>query len=203
MKTKSVLLAGISFLLVPGSLTLAATEPNAEERVEAPTKQELLAGTIRRYFESSGSIQNDGLLTRSQIRGLQQYLRRVGRGGQVSHPAIVNRVLPDRSRLAQLYYKKRGAAVLQKSADKLGGFHQLDMLSRETVGMLAIQEALVEGDHRKLVEYALSRPKKTEDAQESTEQAEDEKTAPAETPEQFRRIYTVDEFIAAVTSAGK
>ena len=101
----------------------------------------------------------------------------------------------------QLYYKKHGAEVLRESADKLGGFEQLDMLSREIPGMLAIQEAMATGDHRQLVEYAKSRAEQPAETPDSTEPSAEEKLSKQEIPERFRRIYTVDEFIAAATSA--
>ncbi len=187
---------GVSLL----SSSISAEEPTKDEQAKMAADQEHLAGTIRRYFESSGSFHSDDLLTRSQVKGLQSYLRRVGLAGIVSRPEVVSRVSLDRSRLVQLFYKKRGAEVLRVTASKIGGYGRLDMLSHEIAGLTAIQEALAANDHRRLVEYVLSRSETPTNAQPAPEQSSAEEPLQKAPQPENRGIYTVDQLIEAVTA---
>ena len=200
MKLCYQLLGTAAFAACFANTAFPENPSNLGQQSQLQAEQEQLAGTIRRYFESSGSFHADDLITRSQISGLKRYLRRVGRLGHVSHPAVVSRVSPDNSRLVQLFYKKQGADVLRSAAAELGGYGSLEMLSHDLAGLAALREAVAENDHRTLVEYARSSIESRETSLSDSEQVGTKPLPQDAVLTGKQGIYTLDEFIEAVTS---
>ncbi len=158
-----------------------------------------LAETIERHFASMSDVREGGLICRSQVEEVQQYLRKTQGNIPASHRLLLNRVLADGAPLTKFFHAEHGEAVLCVAASKLAGYAELEAIARTAAGRNQIRAAIQSDQSDALVEFV-----KEELAAKSSQQGQQpgqpaSKTAGA-------RIYTVEQFIEAALatpSSGK
>ncbi|NOY43598.1 MAG: hypothetical protein GXP26_17395 [Planctomycetes bacterium] len=171
------------------SLNQCRGEDTAEE-----TK--ILKETVRRYFASIGGYHEGDLITRSQVEDLQLYLRRTRGHSAATHARILRRILPDDSRLVRLFYQKNGAELLRQAAVKNGGYEVFDRLSRSTAKYSQLVEATDRGSIEKLNRL-------TDEESQQQLAAREEKSGKNKGYVRLSRIYTIEEYLAAIISPTK
>ncbi len=184
---RTILISAIWLMSVSVQSPCPADSPT-DGKALAPRSLEL---TVRRYFAGMAGYEEGDLICSSQVAELQQYLRKTSGHTAASHARMQNQVLPDDSRLTRLFYAKRGAKVLRVAAKKLHGYSELDRLSRTDAGYVQLVEAIKSDSADQLVKQVAVKS-------EFRPTAETEENQQEHAPRRYTRIYTLDEFLAAV-----
>ena len=156
---------------------------------ERSHQAEVFRETVIRHFRASYKLEEDSLICRSQVVGLQNYLRRT-RSPYLSYfTGVLPRVSTDRSRLAVIYFQGNGAQLLDQVAEESGGFGPIAHLCRRSEGVLLIKEAIKKGKPDILKEAIAKETK--EIAATAAGDKSGKRAKPA-------RIYSVAELVEAV-----
>lgn len=173
-----------SFLLI-----CICTSSPATSAAELPKQ---LKSTVVRYLSADADYRPGDLITQSQLKEIQAYLRRTQGNSPATHPKWRKRMLPDKAHLASIFYSG-GGPVLRQAAAKLGGYGELDRLSKDVSGRRVLQDAIESNSPDKLIRALQAKGEKTK-AQRSNQGNKP--------PAMVRstRIYTAAEFLAALAA---
>jgi len=161
---------------------------NAALRAEL---QEVLGPTVDRYLSSSPSYRSGDLITRSHVEELQGYLRKTQGHSAATHGKWRQRMLADNASLVKIFYSG-GEEVLREAATKLGSYAELDRLARSGTGRDQLREAVKLKSSELLVRQIMA------ERAERAAKASEEKVQKVAASSIKARIYTADEFLAAV-----
>ncbi len=178
-----------SLLVLAGMISeLRGASVSARRGASVSALPKDLKAKVERYCSTIAGYEQGDLLTKSQWEDLQAYLLRTEGSSLATHHKWRWRMLKDTAPLAKKF-RAGGAPVLRQVAAKLGGYEELDHLSRRAAGRKQIQAAVEANSPDELLQSMLTERKK--------------KTALPESKQRQRatlnkRIYTTADFIAVL-----
>jgi len=153
--------------------------------------------TVERYLSVDRNYERGALITKSHLDDLQSYLRRSYGHSIATHVKWQRRMLPDNSRLSQLFYAGGGRFILSKAASQLGGYAKLERLSISSEGRKILHEAIKNNATDVIIQHFEA------DKLVATAKIE---AAPANgstnesvAPKRSTRIYTAADYVAQVS----
>ena len=181
----------VSFLIVCFPLSMITQLAHAGEVRPLPAN---LASTLDLYLSADESYRSGDLITQSQLREFQIYLRRTRGASLATHQKWSKMALADRAGLTQLFHNG-GAVLLRRAVQQTGSFADLDKLARTPRGQTLLNNAIKNNDLEQLMQ-AIEQHKEKEPARKAGE-------VPKKSPPKPEKvvIYTADDFLAELNKA--
>ncbi len=173
-------------------LTLLASSSVIAASSALPTN---LADTLDLYLSAESSYREADLITESQVREFQIYLRRTRGTSLATHPMWAKKALADHEPLARLFYNG-GAAVIRATVKKTGGYDELVPLARNPRSRGIFEDAIKENEPELLMQAVEANRKKQVSEAKSNGKSEQQMRTTKEL-----RIFTARDYVAAVTEA--
>lgn len=150
-----------------------------------------LGSTLDLYLSADDSYRSGDLITQSQLKEFQIYLRRTRGASLATHQKWSKMALGDRAGLTQLFHNG-GAVLFRQAVKKAGNYADLDKLARTPRGQAILKNAIKNKDLEQLMQ-AIEQHKQKQPAPDAQDEG---KKAPSK-PEKAV-IYTADDFLAAL-----
>lgn len=164
------------------------------EAQEAPALPANIESTLDLYLSADDAYQAGDLITQSQLKEFQVYLRRTRGSSLATHQKWAKKALGDRAGLSQLFYNG-GAEILREVAQKKGGFAELDELVSTPRGKAIVQKAIKQKD----VDQILLAIEQHENERKQRLSQKNSQEAPQ--PAMKLKIYTAENYLNALKEA--